>query len=63
MNTSTVDLQRYLGNVTYPANKQDLIKTAKDHKAPQEVMSLLQGLPDKEYEDFTEISEEVNTRK
>lgn len=62
MNTNTVELQKFLSGVTYPATKQDIIKSAKDDGAPQEVMSLLHGLPDREYDEPTDVSEEAHKR-
>ena len=62
MNTSTVELPKYLGDIDYPATKQDILKVAKNHKAPQEIMSLLHGIADREYDSLTEVEDEMNKR-
>jgi len=62
MNTSTVELPKYIEGIDYPATKQDVIKVAKNHKAPQEIMSLLHGIADREYDSLTEVEDEMNKR-
>jgi hypothetical protein len=54
--TNLVDLQKYLGGATFPASKQDLIKQAKMKNAPGEVVSVLNGIADREYADVTDVS-------
>ncbi|BAZ52523.1 DUF2795 domain-containing protein [Nostoc sp. CENA67] len=41
-----VEVQKHLKGVDYPADKQELIQHAKQHKADQDVISLLEQLPD-----------------
>ncbi|MDF2386606.1 DUF2795 domain-containing protein [Nostoc ellipsosporum NOK] len=43
-----VEVQKHLKGVDYPADKQELIQHAKQHKADQDVISLLEQLPDKQ---------------
>lgn len=42
---SSYKISHYLEGVDYPARKQDLIKQAKKNKAPKEVLSALDHLP------------------
>jgi Protein of unknown function (DUF2795) len=52
-----VEIQRHLKGVDYPADKQELIKHAKQHKADREVLSLLEKLPDdEEFSSPTELN-------
>lgn len=46
---SPSNVQNFLKGVSYPAKKEDLIRTAKKNGAPSEVMEVIQGLPDNEY--------------
>ncbi|AFY34034.1 DUF2795 domain-containing protein [Calothrix sp. PCC 7507] len=43
-----VEIQKHLKGVDYPADKQQLIKHAKKQKADQDVLSILEQLPDDE---------------
>jgi Protein of unknown function (DUF2795) len=52
-----VEIQRHLKGVDYPADKQELIKHAKQQKADREVLSLLEKLPDdEEFSSPTELN-------
>jgi hypothetical protein len=46
---SPANVQTYLKGIDYPARKNDLLRTARDNGAPEEVMDLLQQLPGDEY--------------
>jgi len=46
---SPANLQKYLAGVSYPASKQDLVSTARRNKAPDEVMGMIERLPDEEF--------------
>jgi hypothetical protein len=46
---SPANVQTYLKGVAYPAKKDDLIQKAQDNDAPDEVLDILQQLPDGEY--------------
>jgi len=46
---SPANIQKYLKGQDYPANKQDLVKTARENKAPEEVMEVLNALPEAEF--------------
>lgn len=41
---SPANIQRFLGGVEYPANKQDLLQQARDNQAPPEVLDTLEHL-------------------
>lgn len=58
-NVNPVQVEKFLGGVNYPASKQDLVKHAQQHGADQNVTSLLQRLPDKQYNAPTDVSEAI----
>ena len=46
---SPAQVQTYLKGIDYSAKKDDLIRTAQDNGAPEEVMEILQQLQEEEY--------------
>lgn len=52
-------VQKYLTRVDFPVNKEGLIRQAKQNNAPDEVTTLLNQLEDQDYENATEVSEEI----
>ena len=57
--TSPVRMQKYLQAVDYPATKDDLIETAEERGADDEVLETLNELPEKEFESPTEVSKAI----
>ncbi|HEY9699520.1 MAG TPA: DUF2795 domain-containing protein [Trichocoleus sp.] len=51
-----IQVQKDLKGMDYPASKQDLIDHAKKHGADKEVESLLNEIPDQDYETPAELS-------
>jgi hypothetical protein len=58
-NPSFIEVQKYLAGVDYPATKDQLMEAARGNKASDEVLDLLDGLPDREFEGPTGVSEAV----
>lgn len=46
---STAKVSQYLEGIDFPANKQQLIDYAHDNDAPQDVLDILQKLPEGRY--------------
>lgn len=46
---SPANVQKYLKGQEYPAQKEDLLKTAKHNQAPDEVIREIEGLPAGEF--------------
>lgn len=46
---SPANVQTYLEGISYPADKSDLLDTARRNGAPREVMDLIEALEDREY--------------
>ena len=47
---SPIEIQKYLGGVDYPASKESLLTTARQHKAPAGVIDALQKLRRNEFD-------------
>lgn len=60
---SAAQIQKYLGGMDYPANRQDIISHAKSKGAPENVMSFLNRLPEREYRFPTDVEEEFGKMK
>jgi hypothetical protein len=54
--TNPVELnERYLAGLEFPAAKADILKHARARQAPLRVLEALDGLPDCDYSDMTEL--------
>ena len=60
MEANPIEVQESLKGIDYPVQKKELIQHAKKHGADKDVMEVLEGLPDKEYNSPIEVSEEFN---
>jgi hypothetical protein len=58
-NVSSNDIQKFLSGMEFPTNKQQIISFAKSKGASNEVVSALNGLPDREYSNSADISGEI----
>lgn len=54
-----IELQKHLKGLDYPASKDDIVKTAKDHGADDDLADTLSNLPDQEYDTPAAISKAV----
>ena len=52
-------LQSYLHGIDYPADKEGLRRTARLNGAPDDVLRLIDRLPDREYDYPTDVQQEV----
>jgi hypothetical protein len=55
-----IQAQKYLGGIDYPASAADLVKKAEGSDAPDDVLEALRGLPDREYDSPTAVSEALS---
>ena len=55
-----IEVQRYLGGIDYPASKQTIIETAEDSGAGDDVLEALERLPERDYDDPTDVSSELS---
>jgi hypothetical protein len=56
---SPIEVQKALGGVDYPADKEDLVKNAEKKDANDKVLSALKDLPDKKYESPADVNKEI----
>jgi hypothetical protein len=55
-----IQIQKFLGGIDYPANRETLIARAKESGADDNVISALEKLPDREYGRPTDVSEAIS---
>jgi hypothetical protein len=60
--TSPIELQRYLGGVDYPTDKQSLIERARDNGADDAVIQTLESLPADRFNSPNDVSEAFGKR-
>lgn len=54
---SPTNLQRFLRGADYPASKDDLIQIARENDAPDEILDMLEDMPDVDFEGPTDVQE------
>ncbi len=54
-------LMAYLGGMSYPAGRQDLVDRARQNNAPEEAITVLEGFNDRTYRSATDVSEEFGS--
>lgn len=54
-----IEVQKHLKGIDYPVNKENLIKHAQKHGADEDLQSILEELPDEEYETATDVSKAI----
>ncbi len=53
---------QYLQNCDWPADKDDVLKCARDNGAPQNVISQIQRRPDKRFNNRSDLSNEMRNQ-
>jgi hypothetical protein len=56
---SPVAIQKALAGVDYPATRDRLAETARAHHADQEIVELIDRLPDRDYESPAAVSKAI----
>jgi hypothetical protein len=56
---SPVAIQKALAGVGYPATREHLAETARAHHADQEIIKLIDRLPDRDYESPAAVSKAI----
>ncbi|MBW4442406.1 MAG: DUF2795 domain-containing protein [Plectolyngbya sp. WJT66-NPBG17] len=54
-----LEVQKHLKGIDYPVNKEDLIKHAEKNGADETLRSLLNELPEDEYETPTDVNKAI----
>jgi hypothetical protein len=60
---SASELQLYLKGIRYPADKQKLMEIARGNGAPENVVSVINRLPEKTYGRANEVQQEFGKAK
>lgn len=56
-----IEVQKFLGGVSYPATKQELVQYASDKGADEEIVNLLDTLPERDYDSPADVSKAVSS--
>lgn len=57
-----IELQKHLSGLDYPATRDQVVQKAEDSGADDDVLRALRGLPDRQYEKPTHVTEAVFDR-
>jgi len=57
---SGIAVQKFLGGVDYPADKQALLEKARQEGADEEILKVLERLPDQRYDSPVTVSREAS---
>ncbi|MGT2477704.1 DUF2795 domain-containing protein [Paraburkholderia terrae] len=58
-----IDVQKALKGASYPSKKEQLLKSARENNADEEVMEALAALPDQEFDSPAAISKAVGNEE
>ena len=56
---SPANVTHHLKGIHFPAQKQDLVKQAKKNGAEKDIMDVLNGMPDDEFDSIAEVMKAV----
>jgi hypothetical protein len=59
MAVSPIEIQKALGGMDYPADKDAIVKHAESSGAGDDVLEALRGLPEQTYERPTDVNEAI----
>ncbi|WP_411557688.1 DUF2795 domain-containing protein [Plantibacter sp. MPB07] len=59
-NPTPIELQKYLSGVDYPASRDELVRTAHDQGAPDDVIEALEQADQDEFDGPTAVSSAVS---
>jgi hypothetical protein len=59
MATGPAQVQKFLAGVDYPCGKQDLVDHAIDNGASQDVVNMLESMPDGSYRSSADVSRAI----
>jgi uncharacterized protein DUF2795 len=58
-----IQVQKFLSDVDYPANKDELTRRASERGADENVMRTLTALPERRYDSPNDVSEEIGKQR
>ncbi|MCE5197827.1 MAG: DUF2795 domain-containing protein [Armatimonadota bacterium] len=56
---SPSNIAHYLKGINFPCNKQDIVDYAEDNNAPDEIVQVIEDLPDQEYSSMADLMQGV----
>ena len=54
-----IQVQKFLGGMNYPANKDEIVKHAKSKGADEKIMETLEQLPEERFETPADVSKAI----
>ena len=57
MDVNPIEVQKHLGGVDYPASKDEIIATAEENDAPQEIIEALQAMEGTQFDGPDDVME------
>lgn len=60
---SAAEVEKYIGGIDFPADKNELVSHAKEKGAPKEVIDFINRFPDQEYGSAIDVSRGVSEVK
>ena len=54
-----IKVHKFLGGISYPATRQQLVDHARSNRADEEALSALRAMPDREYSGPDDVSRAV----
>lgn len=51
-----IEVEKHLKGIKFPANRDDLIEHARQNHAPEEVLSTLERMPDREFSNAADVA-------
>ncbi len=61
MSINPIELQKALKGLDYPATKEQILELAGQNNVDEDIHSALEGIPDQDYADPTEINAAVGS--
>lgn len=60
---SAAEVEKYVGGLDFPADKNDLVEHARGKDAPREVLDLMENFPDREYTSAADVAVAIGEAK
>ncbi len=56
----TAQMKKILSDISYPADKKEIMDMAKKENATPDEMEMINKLPDRQYTDMSEVTDEMD---
>ena len=63
MRTSMADVEHALKGIDFPKNKNEIVSYAQQHNANNQIISDLQQLPDRTYNNSADVAQEFSGKR